>query len=265
MGRDGDRRRRGARDRAPIGTPSHEQHRERKHCRSPNRHVAASWLRLAAEGILVRRAGSLSCRRDRRVWVARVVPSSCGCAGSARPILSRRATAPGSVGRRRRGPACPRRAELRAHLQRRLHGLATWRRSTAPTPSTGRSSTRPRLAFGDAAAAGPFHRAIDILVNDATGRHPVFAIEGGRVREATLDLGDHPAQGTSSLRKHQHRPLPLLARRAERRGRGEGRGGAGDRPDVSRVGGTCTSRSWRRRAGSASSSTRFGPAGSSPR
>ncbi|MGH3143997.1 MAG: M23 family metallopeptidase [Gaiellales bacterium] len=31
------------------------------------------------------------------------------------------------------------------------------------------------------------HKAIDILQNDATGRHPVFAIEGGTVREATLD------------------------------------------------------------------------------
>ena len=30
------------------------------------------------------------------------------------------------------------------------------------------------------------HKAIDILQNDATGRHPVFAIEGGTVREATL-------------------------------------------------------------------------------
>ena len=44
--------------------------------------------------------------------------------------------------------------------------------------------------------------------------------------------GSHPAQGTRSQRNHQHRPLPLLARRAVRRARGESRGGAGDRPDV---------------------------------
>lgn len=31
-----------------------------------------------------------------------------------------------------------------------------------------------------------FHRAIDILVNDAKGPQPVFAIEGGRVKEARL-------------------------------------------------------------------------------
>jgi hypothetical protein len=31
-----------------------------------------------------------------------------------------------------------------------------------------------------------YHKAIDILQNDASGRHPVFAIEGGTVHEATL-------------------------------------------------------------------------------
>ena len=31
-----------------------------------------------------------------------------------------------------------------------------------------------------------YHQAIDILQNDASGRHPVFAIEGGTVHEATV-------------------------------------------------------------------------------
>ena len=42
-------------------------------------------------------------------------------------------------------------------------------------PTTGWPSGMPPLQR-------TFHRAIDILVNDATGRHPVFAIEGGSVR-----------------------------------------------------------------------------------
>ncbi len=31
-----------------------------------------------------------------------------------------------------------------------------------------------------------YHKAIDILQNDASGRHPVFAVEGGTVHEATV-------------------------------------------------------------------------------
>lgn len=45
-------------------------------------------------------------------------------------------------------------------------------------PTTGWPSGMPPLQR-------TFHRAIDILVNDAAGHHPVFAIEGGSVREAT--------------------------------------------------------------------------------
>ena len=50
---------------------------------------------------------------------------------------------------------------------------------TFGNPTTKWPSEMPGLRAG-------YHKAIDILQNDASGRHPVFAIEGGTVREATL-------------------------------------------------------------------------------
>jgi hypothetical protein len=46
-------------------------------------------------------------------------------------------------------------------------------------PTTKWPSEMPGLRAGG-------HKAIDILQNDATGRHPVFAMEGGTVHEATV-------------------------------------------------------------------------------
>jgi murein DD-endopeptidase MepM/ murein hydrolase activator NlpD len=50
---------------------------------------------------------------------------------------------------------------------------------TFGNPTTKWPSEMPGLRAG-------YHKAIDILQNDATGRHPVFAIEGGTVRGAKL-------------------------------------------------------------------------------
>jgi len=58
--------------------------------------------------------------------------------------------------------------------QHRTHAVY----GTFLNPTTGWPSGMPPLNRG-------FHKAIDILVNDASGRHPVFAIEGGRVKEAS--------------------------------------------------------------------------------
>ena len=180
-----------------------------------------------------------------------------------RPILSRRATDPGSVGCRRRGPACPRRAELQAHLQRRLHGLA--RGAEAPRPRRLRDVPQPdhKVAFGDAGAAGGYHKAIDIPQNDATGRHPVFAIEGGTVEEAKLAwISPRSTNAFAAERSASPTSATRTSCRASRSGRRSRRGRRSARR--ARVGGTCTSRSMRPWVGRASRSTRFGPAGSSP-
>ena len=57
--------------------------------------------------------------------------------------------------------------------QDRGHGVY----GTFLNPTTGWPSGMPGLRTG-------YHLAIDVLVNDAKGAQPVFAIEGGRVREA---------------------------------------------------------------------------------
>jgi hypothetical protein len=59
--------------------------------------------------------------------------------------------------------------------QHRTHAVY----GTFGNPTTKWPSEMPGLRAG-------YHKAIDILVNDASGRHPVYAIEGGRVRGATL-------------------------------------------------------------------------------
>jgi hypothetical protein len=59
--------------------------------------------------------------------------------------------------------------------QHRTHAVY----GTFLNPTTKWPSDMPGLRAGG-------HKAIDILQNDASGRHPVFAIEGGTVREASL-------------------------------------------------------------------------------
>ena len=83
---------------------------------------------------------------------------------------------------RRRGPACPRRAELAPTYNDDYTGwpVAPKHRTHAVfgtflNPTTKWPSEMPGLRAG-------YHKAIDILQNDASGRHPVFAIEGGTVR-----------------------------------------------------------------------------------
>ena len=59
--------------------------------------------------------------------------------------------------------------------QHRTHAVY----GTFLNPTTKWPSDMPGLRAGG-------HKAIDILQNDASGRHPVFAIEGGTVHEATV-------------------------------------------------------------------------------
>jgi hypothetical protein len=54
-------------------------------------------------------------------------------------------------------------------------------------PTTGWPSGMPPPQRG-------YHKAIDILVNDASGRHPVFAIEGGKVGDVKLGWQVTPLQ-----------------------------------------------------------------------
>ena len=208
----------------------------------------------------MRRSRSFS----RRGGLGRTNPSSsCRCAGSARlysrgvPPLPVRSDA-AAAGKPVRGalsvaptynddfkgwPVAP---------QHRTHAVY----GTFLNPTTKWPSDMPGLRAGG-------HKAIDILQNDASGRHPVFAIEGGTVHEATLAgystrstnsfAAESSASATSATRTLSR---PSSSERGSRRGRRSAR--------RAWVFGTCISRSGRRRAGRASCSTRFGPAGSSP-
>ena len=181
----------------------------------------------------------------------------------ARPILERCHRS--RFGRsRRRGPACPRRAGLHAYLQRRLHGLAG--RAEAPHPRRLRDVRQPdhEMAFGDAGAAGRLPQGDRHPPERRLGPPPRLRHGGRHGPGGDAGLDTQPAQGTRSQRKDQHRPLPLLARRAVRRARGESRGGAGDRPDVPGFLAHAPRGAGDGGREDASTSTRFGPAGSSP-
>ena len=189
--------------------------------------------------------GERDAQRSGRIWLncANETASACGCAGSARPILSRRATAPGSVGCRRRGPACPRRAELRAHLQRRLHGLA--RGAAAPHPRRLRDVSQPdhEMAFGHAGAAGrlpqgdrhpPERRLGPAPRLRHRGRHGPGgdAWAGCSPRSRNAFAAEKSASATSATRTSRR---PSRSGRKSRRGRRSAR--------RAWVFGTCTSRS----------------------
>jgi hypothetical protein len=64
-------------------------------------------------------------------------------------------------------------------------------------PTTGWPSGMPPASAG-------YHKAIDIPVDDATGPHPVFAVEGGRVRDVdrawrTTPLGERVLNGAVAV------------------------------------------------------------------
>ena len=137
----------------------------------------------------------------------------------------------------------------------------------APHPRRLRDVPQPDhgLAFGDAAAAAWFPQGDRHPRERRRGPPPRLRHRGRQGRGREAGLADHPAQRTRSRRRGRHRPLPLPPRPAGRRGRGAGRGGAGDRPDVPGLvarapRGACVG-GWEARP----RSTRFGPAGSSPR
>ena len=157
-------------------------------------------------------------------------------AGSARPILSRGATDPGSVG-------CPRRAELRAHLQRRLHGLA--RGAAAPHPRRLRDVSQPdhEMAFGHAGVAGRWPQGDRHPPERRLGPAPRLRHRGRHGPEASAELGYSPrsrnafaaeksASATSTTRTSRR---PSRSGRKSRRGRRSAR--------RAWVFGTCTSRS----------------------
>jgi hypothetical protein len=75
----------------------------------------------------------------------------------------------------------------------RAHGV----HGTFLNPTTGWPPPMPRLSAG-------YHKAVDIIANDRTGPHPVFAVEGGTVRRIdhawrTTPLGERVFNGAVHL------------------------------------------------------------------
>ena len=95
-------------------------------------------------------------------------------------------------------------------------------------PTTGWPPVMPLPTAG-------YHKAIDILANDRTGPHPIFAVEGGTRAEDRSRLADDSPRRARSERRDPARALPLRARRAVGRGRPGRRRGRADRRDARRL------------------------------
>ena len=100
------------------------------------------------------------------------IPGRSGGAAASKPVRGALSVAPTYNDDFKGWPVAP---------QHRTHGVY----GTFLNPTTKWPSDMPGPRAGG-------HKAIDILQNDASGRHPVFAIEGGTVHEATVDRIKNP-------------------------------------------------------------------------